>query len=114
MHRRAAHADVFLAIADPTRRRILDLLADGERPVAEIADRFDVSLPAISQQLSVLRAARLVRARPLGRQRLYRIAPAPLREVARWLAFYERFWTQKLRALGEHLDRKYPRKENPQ
>lgn len=106
MHRRAAHSDVFLAIADPTRRRILDLLAGSERGVTEIADRFDVSMPAISQHLSVLRASRLVRTRRLGRQRLYRLDPGPLREVARWVAFYERFWSQKLRALSEHLDRK--------
>ncbi len=107
MHRRPASADVFLAISDPTRRQILDLLATGEHGVGDIAGRFPISLPAISQHLRVLRASRLVEQRKLGRQRFYRINPKPLHEVARWVEHYERFWSEKLRALGRQLD------ENP-
>jgi DNA-binding transcriptional ArsR family regulator len=104
MSRRQAQSDVFLAIADPTRRRLLDLLASGEKPVAELAEQFRVTLSSISQHLRVLREAELVRERRVGRQRLYRIDPGPLREVADWVRFYERFWTGKLKALGKYLE----------
>ena len=107
MHRQAASSSVFLAISDATRREILDLLAGGERSVGEIAERFSVSLPAVSQHLAVLRASRLVERRSAGRQRLYRVRAAPLREVSRWVKEYERFWQRKLDALGAYLD------ENP-
>jgi DNA-binding transcriptional ArsR family regulator len=105
MHRPEASKSVFLAISDPTRRDILDLLANGERTVGEIAERFPVSLPAISQHLAVLRESRLVRARRNGRTRIYRVRPAPLRQVARWVKAYERFWSGKLDALDEYLDK---------
>jgi DNA-binding transcriptional ArsR family regulator len=107
MHRQGASSSVFLAISDPTRREILDLLAQGERSVGEIAERFSVSLPAVSQHLAVLRESRLVHRRSVGRQRLYRVRAAPLREVSRWVREYERFWNRKLDALGAYLD------ENP-
>lgn len=97
--------DVFQAIADPTRREILRLLAlGGEQPVAQIAQRFAVTLPAVSQHLRVLRAARLVQVRQSGRERLYRLNADPLREVAVWTRTYEAFWDDKLAALGRHLD----------
>ncbi len=101
-----AHStDVFRAIADPTRRSLLALLHEGERPATELAAHFRISQPAVSQQLAVLRSARLVSERRQGRQRLYRIDGAPLREVADWLAFYERFWRGRLDRLGRYLDR---------
>ncbi len=96
-------ADVFRAIADPTRRALLDLLAGQEHSVAALGKRFEMSQPAISQHLRVLREARLVRERKLGRQRMYRLDPEPLREAYDWLGHYERFWREKLLALGEHL-----------
>lgn len=104
MPRALAHADPFRAIADPTRRALLDLLQDGERPVSELAARFDATLPAISQHLKVLREAALVSERREGRQRLYRVEPGPLREVSDWVAQYERFWRGRLAALGRYLD----------
>jgi DNA-binding transcriptional ArsR family regulator len=103
MSRRAATKDVFQAIADPTRRRILDLLSDGEQPVSELASQFDVTLSAISQHLGVLREAGLIVGRQEGRERLYRLNPTALQEVSDWVAHYERFWRGRLAALGEHL-----------
>ena len=101
----AAHADVFQAIANPGRRAILDRLRKGEQPVLALAAPFDMTLPAVSQQLRVLRRAGLVRERRQGRQRFYRLNPEPLREVRDWTRAYERFWSRRLRALGEYLDK---------
>lgn len=81
--------DVFRAISDPTRRAILDLLrARGEQPVTELADPFRMSLSALSQHLRVLRDAGLVAQRTVGRQHLYTLKEAPLREVTRWAAAF--------------------------
>jgi DNA-binding transcriptional ArsR family regulator len=78
--------EVFRAIADPTRRRILDILAaEGARPVNELAGRFAMSQPAVSQHLRVLRGAGLVRVRRQGRLRVYSVDPEPLRDVYRWV-----------------------------
>jgi DNA-binding transcriptional ArsR family regulator len=99
-----ATGDVFQAIADPTRRRILELLAESERPVKELGAPFRMSLPAISQHLRVLREAGLVRERRDGRHRQYRLNPEPLRDVADWVGRYQRFWEQRLRALERYLD----------
>jgi DNA-binding transcriptional ArsR family regulator len=95
--------EVFCAVADPTRRALLDLLAQGEEPVNSLAERFAMSRPAISQHLAILLRARLVRARRVGRERRYRLRPKPLEQIYDWVAVYERFWTEKLGALGEHL-----------
>jgi DNA-binding transcriptional ArsR family regulator len=95
--------DVFRAIADPTRRGLLDGLRRGETAMGELASEFDLSLAAVSQHLKVLRDVGLVTEQRVGRQRLYRIRPAPLREVTRWVAHFEHFWNDKLDALGRHL-----------
>jgi DNA-binding transcriptional ArsR family regulator len=105
MSRRAAESDVFMAVADPTRRAILDTLACGERSVGEIAGGFDVTLSAVSQHMKVLRDAGLVEARKEGRSRVYRLAPLPLRDVHDWSARYAGFWNEKLGALARTLDR---------
>ena len=81
-------SDVFRAIADPNRRRMLDLLRSGERSVGELAKPFRMSMPAVSQHLKVLRNAGLVRERRVGRQRIYRVQPARLREVQKWASRY--------------------------
>jgi DNA-binding transcriptional ArsR family regulator len=78
--------DVFHAIADPTRRELLDRLAGGEQPVGRLAARIDMTLSAVSQHLRLLREAGLVVDRREGRERLYRLNPAPLHEVAGWVA----------------------------
>jgi len=88
---RACHA-----IGDPTRRALLDLLRDGERPAGELAACFPISRPAVSKHLRVLREASLVSERRVGRQRLYKLEPAPLAEVDAWLATYRTFWAARL------------------
>ncbi|MEH2071526.1 MAG: metalloregulator ArsR/SmtB family transcription factor [Nostoc sp.] len=104
MSRPAASADVFVAIADPTRRALLDLLRDGEQPVKELAQPFAMSLPAISQHLQILCEAGLVQMRKAGRQRFYRLNPEPLKQISEWIADYEQFWQEKLDALGNYLE----------
>ena len=105
MARTLAQSSVFHAVADPTRRAILDLLAAGERAVNDLLAHFRMTQPAFSQHLRILRDAGLVENRKLGRRRLYRLRPAPLREVYDWAAHYERFWTDRLSRLGAYLDR---------
>jgi DNA-binding transcriptional ArsR family regulator len=97
----------FEVMAEPTRRDILDLLRDGERPVGELVDRLRMSQPAVSKHLRVLRDAGLVDVRPDAQRRLYRIRPEPLAEMDAWLAPYRRLWSQSLDKLERHLE------ENP-
>ncbi len=104
MSRTAGSASVFTAIADPTRRAILDLLRQGEQPVKQIARPFSMSLPAVSQHLSVLCEAGLVIQRKEGRQRFYRLNPEPLKQVSDWVNHYEQFWQEKLDVLGDYLE----------
>lgn len=95
---------VFGAIADPTRRAILDALRGQERSAGEIAALFPVSRPAISRHLRVLRGAGLVRERRLARSRIYRLDPAPLRDVERWMAHYRTFWAARLHGLRQLVE----------
>ena len=104
MSRTASNADVYNAIADPTRRAILDLLRQGEQPVKQIAQPFSISLPAVSQHLSVLCEAGLVVQRKEGRQRFYRLNPEPLKQVSDWVNHYEQSWQEKLDVLGDYLE----------
>jgi DNA-binding transcriptional ArsR family regulator len=96
----------FLALADPTRRAVLDLLrVEGRKPAGRIAEAFPVSRPAISRHLRTLREAHLVRERREGRQRVYELDARPLRAVDEWLVEYRVFWDEKLRGLKEFLER---------
>ena len=95
--------DVFRAVADPTRREMLDRLAVEDLPVTELAESFRMSLPAVSQHLKVLREAGLVKDRREGRQHVYTLIPGPLKEVSDWADVYERFWKGKLGKLHDHL-----------
>lgn len=104
MSRQKATSDVFLAVADPTRRAILDLLLQGEQPVGEIASRFEFTLSAVSQHMKVLREAGLVEVKQTGRERRYRLHAAPLRGVYTWASHYEAFWSEKLEALTHYLE----------
>lgn len=101
----AATSDVFRAVSDRTRRRMLDLLRRRECCVAELARPFAISQPAVSQHLKVLRDAGVVRVRKEGRLRIYRLDPRPLRDVFQWAQYYEQFWREKLATLGRELDR---------
>jgi DNA-binding transcriptional ArsR family regulator len=96
----------FAALADPTRRRIVELLAEGERSAGELAAQFDTSRPGVSRHLRVLREHGLVRAREDGARRLYSLDPAPLAELDDWLARYRGFWDNRLDALDTELARR--------
>ncbi|MBW4579133.1 MAG: metalloregulator ArsR/SmtB family transcription factor [Tildeniella nuda ZEHNDER 1965/U140] len=104
MSRPSASADIFYAIADPTRRALLDQLQQGEQSVTQLAQPFAMSLPAISQHLQVLCEVQLVTQSRSGRQRIYRLNPQPLQQVSDWISQYEQFWTRKLGALGDYLE----------
>jgi DNA-binding transcriptional ArsR family regulator len=93
----------FGALADPTRRAILARLASGEATVTELAEPFDLSLPAISKHLKVLRRAGLVEQGRQAQWRPCRLQPAPLREVADWVAAYRRHWEDSLERLDAYL-----------
>ena len=95
--------DVFRAVSDPTRRQMLELLGAGERSAAELAAPFDMTQPAVSQHLRVLRDAGLVDVRKEGRHRIYSLDPAPLRELFDWARYFEGFWKNRLSALGSRL-----------
>ena len=97
--------EALAALADPTRRELVALLADGEVAAGDLAARFPVSRPAISRHLRVLREAGLVRSRTVGRRRLYALDPSPLRELDDWLAPYRRFWAQRFDALDTEIAR---------
>jgi DNA-binding transcriptional ArsR family regulator len=99
-----ATADVFRAIADPTRRAILDRLRAGPAPVNALAGEFEQSRPAISKHLRVLREARLVSEQRVGRERLYELHPRPLQQVAGWIEGYRSFWHVSLGNLKRHLE----------
>lgn len=96
--------DVFAAIGDATRRRVLDLLTRGELPVRLIAAPFAMTRPAISQHLRILLRARLVQVRRDGRERYYRLHARPLRQIHDWVSHYECFWRGKLKVFGAFLD----------
>jgi len=96
--------DVFQAIADPTRRSLLQLLVDKEMPVNAISGHYPMSRTAVSKHLRVLAEAGLVKERKVGRETRYRLDPEPLRELKRWLAYYERFWENKLGALQRFVE----------
>lgn len=95
---------IFHALADPTRREILDLLRSEERSAGDVADRFPISRPAISRHLRVLREAGLVARRKEAQLRLYRLAPEALREVDRWLESYRVFWTARMHDLKRYVE----------
>jgi DNA-binding transcriptional ArsR family regulator len=94
----------FAVLAEPNRRRILDLLRERERPVGELVGALRVSQPAVSKHLRVLREAGIVEVRVDAQRRLYRVRPEPLREIDAWLTPYRALWSERLDALQHHLD----------
>jgi DNA-binding transcriptional ArsR family regulator len=94
----------FEVLAEPARRRILDLLLERPRLVGDITDELGLSQPGTSKHLRVLREAGLVQVRPEAQRRWYELSPAPLRELDDWLAPYRRLWDRSLDALERHLD----------
>ena len=103
MARAATTADAFNAVAEPRRRQILDLLAAGECPVNDLVAGTDLAQPQVSKHLRVLREVGLVRVRDAGRQRLYRLDPAPLKPIHEWLRGYEQFWQERFELMDEVL-----------
>jgi len=97
----------FSALADPTRRAVLDLLRAGTRPAGEIARAFPVSRPAISKHLKILRRAHLVEERREGRHRMYQLNPEPLKAVDSWLEHYRSFWSASLTNLKSFVEAEY-------
>ena len=97
-------AATFEVLAEESRRRILDLLVEEERPVGELVGALAMSQPAVSKHLKVLRDAGLVESRTEAQRRIYRVRPEPLREVDEWLAPYRRRWASHLNALERHLE----------
>ena len=97
----------FQALADPTRRAVLDLLRRGSQPAGQIASAFPVSRPAISKHLRLLRRAHLVREHREGRNRVYQLNPEPLRAVDLWIEQYRVFWTANLNSLKAFVESEY-------
>ena|SRR5205823_1736221 len=94
---------VFDVVAEPNRRKILDLLAESERPVGELVEQLDLSQPAVSKHLRILRRAGLVEVRSEAQRRLYSVRPEPLQEIHEWLLPYRRMWAARLDGLEHHL-----------
>jgi DNA-binding transcriptional ArsR family regulator len=94
----------FEVVAEPHRRRILDLLRSGERPVGALVDALGQSQPAVSKHLRVLRQAGLVQIRVDAQRRLYRLRPQPLSEIDAWLSPYRALWSERLDKLEDHLN----------
>jgi DNA-binding transcriptional ArsR family regulator len=109
-------ATTFQALAEPTRRRILDLLLERPRPVGELVERLGLSQPGTSKHLRALRDAGLVRVRKDAQQRWYELSPEPLTEIDEWLQPYRKLWAASLDALERHLDSMpdEPTPENPE
>nr|MDH3153674.1 metalloregulator ArsR/SmtB family transcription factor [Bacillus licheniformis] len=100
----AAKHDVFQAVSDPSRRKMLELLAGKELPVTDISDHFPMSRTAVSKHLRVLSEAGLVSGRKAGREKLYRLHPEPLAELRQWLAYFDMYWDNKLSLLKHKVE----------
>ncbi|MBB2480738.1 winged helix-turn-helix transcriptional regulator [Bacillus sp. APMAM] len=96
--------DVFQAVADPTRRKMLILLADKEMPIASITEQFPISRTAVNKHLHVLADAGLVQSKKVGRETRYKLQPEPLKELQKWLSFFEKYWADRLSALKEFVE----------
>lgn len=95
----------FEAIAEPNRRRILELLRAGERPAGDLVEAMGLSQPGVSKHLKLLREAGLVSVRPDGQRRLYRLEPDELAALDAWLRPFRQFWADRLDALEQHLEK---------
>jgi DNA-binding transcriptional ArsR family regulator len=93
----------FAALADPTRRAILRRLASGERTVTDLAEPFQMSLPAVSKHLKMLQRAGLVTQRREAQSRPCRLEPGPLKEIAEWMEYYRRYWDESFDRLEDYL-----------
>jgi len=104
---------VLDVLAEPNRRQILDLLVDRERPVGDLVEVLGISQPAVSKHLRIMREAGLVESRSDAQRRLYRVTPAPLRELDAWLEPYRMLWESRIDDLERHLDAVHGRPPSP-
>jgi DNA-binding transcriptional ArsR family regulator len=104
MARAATTTDAFNAVAEPRRRRILDLLAGGERSVSQLVDSLGLAQPQVSKHLRVLRKVGLVKVRDEGRQRMYRLNGRPLKPIHEWVKHYQQTWTERFRVMDQVLE----------
>lgn len=105
MNKTEQKRDVFIAIADPTRRKLIRLLANAEEmPLHDLTEHFQMGRTAVSKHLAILKEADLVSHRKSGRETRYRLNPEPLQEVKDWLSFYEQFWNDKAKILRRILE----------
>ena len=95
---------VFYALADPTRRAVLERLSNRPAPVSKLAQRFDMALPSFTQHLNVLEDCGLVRSKKTGRVRTYQIAPRPLKAAERWMVKHRAMWESRLNQLDDYLN----------
>lgn len=102
----------FGALADPTRRAVLDLLLQGSLPAGQIAQAFPVTRPAVSKHLRLLRQARLVNSRWVGRQHFFELNPGPLKSVDLWLSRYRVFWQSELSNLKEFVEASHAKEKS--
>jgi DNA-binding transcriptional ArsR family regulator len=107
------HMDAFTALADPTRRRIVDVLRGGERAVGQIVAEVAIHQSGVSRHLRILADAGFVAVRPAGPSRYYSLRPAPFRELDAWLAPYRDLWDARLDRLGAALARKQATRKEP-
>jgi DNA-binding transcriptional ArsR family regulator len=103
---------VFQVLADPTRRRLIDALRDGERSVNELVEMVDIGQPGVSRQLAILEDADFVIVRPEGRRRLYSLRPEPFRELSQFVTTYRTIWEGRLDRFAAELDRRRRNKHN--
>ncbi|HXI88292.1 MAG TPA: metalloregulator ArsR/SmtB family transcription factor [Parvularculaceae bacterium] len=97
---------VFRALADPTRRAILSMLAEGPRPIGDIAAEFDMTRPAVAKHLAILRDGDLILVEAKGRERINHLNPAALKTAADWLSYFDRFWDERLAELKSLVEEK--------
>src|SRR5215472_1660774 len=106
--------DAFQILADPTRRRLVEALRDGERSVGELVDVVDIGQPGVSRQLAILEDADFVVVRPDGRRRLYSLRPDPFRELSQWVTGYRAIWEPRLDRFAAELERRKKNKKDSQ
>src|SRR6184192_4910715 len=103
--------DVFQILADPTRRRLVEVLQTGEHSVSELVDVVDIGQPGVSRQLAILQKARFVVVRPEGRRRLYALRPEPFQELSQFVTSYRAIWEGRLDRFAAELDRRHRNKD---
>ncbi|MCY9137522.1 ArsR/SmtB family transcription factor [Peribacillus frigoritolerans] len=105
MNEKNQERDIYVAIADPTRRKLLRLLAEVEElPLNELTVHFEMGRTAVSKHLAILKEAGLVISRKVGRETRYRLNAGPLREIEDWVSFYRKFWSERILLLNQILE----------